>query len=439
MAPRMEKVPATDRPPARTDVVVIGGGIAGVSTAWHLAQRGIAVTLCEKGEIGAEQSGRNWGWTRVMGRDPREIPLAMESLRQWRRMDGMIGGETGFSQSGTLWLCETQAQIDTYEAWLEKARPFQLDSRLLTSEQIAETLPGLTRRYKAALHTPSDGRAEPTKAAPAIALAARAAGATILTQCAVRGVETTGGAISGVVTEHGRIACGAAVLAGGVWSRLFSGNMDIDLPQLKIMSSVFRTGPVPGGPEISVGVRDFAFRKRTDGGYSIAKRNGSISEITPDSFRLFRAFLPTMKTSYQEFRLHLGRQFLTELRTPRRWALDAKTPFEATRILDPEPNAGMIDHAKRSLIAAFPAFAAMQEVERWAGLIDVTPDAVPVISGVDGVPGFYMATGFSGHGFGIGPGAGRLMAEIVAGETPVVDPEPYRFSRFADGSWRQFV
>ncbi len=439
MAPRMDLIPATDRQPARTDVVVIGGGIAGVSTAWHLAQRGIAVTLCEKGEVGAEQSGRNWGWTRVMGRDPREIPLAMESLRQWRRMDGMIGGETGFSQSGTLWLCETQAQIDTYEAWLDKARPYQLDSRMLTPEQIAEALPGLTRRYKAALYTPSDGRAEPTKAAPAIALAARAAGATVLTQCAVRGVETTGGAISGVVTEHGRIACGAVVLAGGAWSRLFSGNMGIDLPQLKVMSSVFRTGPVPGGPDISVGVRDFAFRKRTDGGYTIAKRNGSISEITPDSFRLFSQFLPTMKTSYQEFRLHLGRQFLTELRTPRRWALDAKTPFEATRILDPEPNGGMIDHAKRSLIAAFPAFAGMQEVERWAGLIDVTPDAVPVISGVDGVPGFYMATGFSGHGFGIGPGAGRLMADIVTGSAPVVDPEPYRLSRFTDGSWRQFV
>jgi glycine/D-amino acid oxidase-like deaminating enzyme len=439
MAPRMDKVPATDRMPTSTDVVVIGGGIAGAATAWHLAQKGIAVTLCEKGEIGAEQSGRNWGWTRVMGRDPREIPLAMESLRQWRRMDGLVGAETGFSQSGTLWLCETQDQIATYEAWLDKARPYQLDSRLLTMPEIAAALPGIAKSYKAALYTPSDGRAEPTKAAPAIALAARAAGATILTQCAVRGVETTGGAVSGVVTEHGRIACTAVVLAGGAWSRLFSGNMGIELPQLKVMSSVFRTGPVPGGPDISVGVRDFAFRKRLDGGYTIAKRNGSISEITPDSFRLFREFLPTLKTSYQEFRLHLGRQFLTELRTPRSWSLDAVTPFEQTRILDPEPNHRMIEGAKRALIAAFPAFAGMQEIERWGGLIDVTPDAVPVISNLPSLPGFHMATGFSGHGFGIGPGAGRLMADIVAGDTPIVDPEPYRLSRFSDGTWRQFV
>jgi glycine/D-amino acid oxidase-like deaminating enzyme len=276
-------------------------------------------------------------------------------------------------------------------------------------------------------------------------MAARAAGATVLTSCAVRGVETTAGVVSGVVTEHGRIACSSVVLAGGVWSRLFTGNLaaqagiGIDLPQLKIMSSVFRTGPVPGGPEISVGVRDFAFRKRTDGGYTIAKRNGSISEITPDSFRLFSQFLPTMKTSYQEFRLHLGRQFIEEWRTPRRWSLDTPSPFEAVRVLDPTPSNGMIEHAKRSLIAAFPAFAAMQEVERWAGLIDVTPDVVPVISGVSGLPGFFMATGFSGHGFGIGPGAGRLMADIVAGDAPVVDPTPYAFSRFADGSWRQFI
>jgi glycine/D-amino acid oxidase-like deaminating enzyme len=76
----------------------------------------------------------------------------------------------------------------------------------------------------------------------------------------------------------------------------------------------------------------------------------------------------------------------------------------------------------------------MTIAETWGGVIDVTPDGVPVISGVDSLPGFYIATGFTGHGFGIGPGAGRLMAELVAGETPVVDPTPFRYSRFTDGS-----
>jgi glycine/D-amino acid oxidase-like deaminating enzyme len=79
----------------------------------------------------------------------------------------------------------------------------------------------------------------------------------------------------------------------------------------------------------------------------------------------------------------------------------------------------------------------MKVAERWGGLIDATPDAVPVISPVDALPGFYLATGFSGHGFGIGPGAGKLMADIVAGDTPAVDASVYCFSRFADGSWRK--
>ena len=86
------------------------------------------------------------------------------------------------------------------------------------------------------------------------------------------------------------------------------------------------------------------------------------------------------------------------------------------------------------MTAAFPAFRDMKVAESWGGVIDVTPDAVPVISAVDTLPGFFIATGFTGHGFGIGPGAGRLMAELVTGETPVVDPTPFRYSRFTDGS-----
>jgi glycine/D-amino acid oxidase-like deaminating enzyme len=84
--------------------------------------------------------------------------------------------------------------------------------------------------------------------------------------------------------------------------------------------------------------------------------------------------------------------------------------------------------------AAFPALQGATIAQYWAGLIDVTPDAVPVISPVETVPGFFIATGFSGHGFGIGPGAGHLIADLVSGDGPVVDPSPFRLSRFSDGS-----
>jgi glycine/D-amino acid oxidase-like deaminating enzyme len=123
--------------------------------------------------------------------------------------------------------------------------------------------------------------------------------------------------------------------------------------------------------------------------------------------------------------------FWQELRTPRHWSLDAPTPFEAIRVLDPKPSRRGLDRASANLIAAFPGFAGMRIAESWAGLIDVTPDGVPVISPVTALPGFHLASGFSGHGFGIGPGAGRLMADIVTGATPIVDPHPFRLERLA--------
>jgi glycine/D-amino acid oxidase-like deaminating enzyme len=436
MSPPVDRVASDATLPARTGVVIIGGGIIGTSAALFLAEKGHAVVLCEKGQIGAEQSSRNWGWCRTMGRDADEIPLAIESLRLWRGMNQRTGRETGFRQPGIAYLCETEKEVAKHEAWLEEARLYQLDAQLVRGADVDTIIPGASGRFIAALHTPTDGRAEPAHAAPAIAEAARAAGATVLTECAVRGVETTGGRVSGVVTEKGPIACDSVVLAGGAWSRLFCGNVPsgdngIDLPQLNVRATAFRTAPLNGGPEISASGSVFAFRKRLDGGYTIARRNANIAEITPDSFRLLRQYLPTLRENYGEIRMRFGRAFFEALRVPRRWALDEATPFEAVRVLDPAPREAPLAEARRVLSRVFPVFAGMQVAGSWGGMIDVTPDAVPVIDRVEALPGFFLATGFSGHGFGIGPGAGRLIAELVTGDTPVVDPAPFRFSRFA--------
>jgi glycine/D-amino acid oxidase-like deaminating enzyme len=429
MSPPVEPVASDPTLPRQTDVVIIGGGIIGVTTALFLAEKGIAVALCEKGRIAGEQSSRNWGWCRTMGRDPAEIPLAMESLRLWRDMNRRTSRETGFRQSGIMYLLQNESEIAAQTAWSDQARQYQVDAHLLRGSALDRAMPGATNAFIAGLHTPTDGKAEPALAAPAIAEAARDHGAEIFTNTAVRGIDLAAGRVSGVVTERGRIACQSVVLAGGAWSRLFAGNAGLDLPQVKVLGSVFRTRPL-NGPDISAAGSVFAFRKRLDGGYSIARRNANTAEITPDHFRLLTDFLPRLIHSRNEIRLRIGGRFWEELRTARHWTLDQPTPFEAVRILDPKPKQNILAEARTVLSKAFPAFAGMQVVESWAGLMDVTPDAVPVIDQVSHMPGFFIATGFSGHGFGIGPGAGRLMADLVAGDRPVVDPTPFRLARF---------
>jgi glycine/D-amino acid oxidase-like deaminating enzyme len=434
MAPRVDPVASDEKLPAQADVVIIGGGIIGTSAALFLAQKGVSVALCEKGHIAGEQSSRNWGWCRKMARDPREIPLVIESLRLWERMNETVEAETGFRTCGIMYLGETEADLARLEAWLDHAREYQLDTHIVRGAEVAERLTGMTKKWAGALYTPSDGKGEPQLAAPAIAEAAHRHGAAILTHCAVRGIETSGGRVSSVVTEMGRIACQSAVLAGGAWSRLFCGNLGVELPQLKVLGSVMRTEKLDGGPEISASGGLFGYRKRMDGGYTVATLGVRTIDLVPDNFRLMMDYMPAVRLHWNKLRFRLGSRFMEEWRTKRRWNLDEATPFEAVRTLDPAGDPFVLERARNSIAESFPAFRNVKIAESWGGMIDVMPDAIPVISAVDKVPGFYVATGFSGHGFGIGPGAGRLVADMVAGGPTIVDPTPFRLSRFTDGS-----
>lgn len=421
--------------PAAVDVVVIGGGIIGTSTALELVERGLKVALCEKGGIGHEQSSRNWGWVRITRRDPREVPLMAEALRIWDGMAERTGRDLGYKKAGIMFACATDEEYAQHESWLKNLEEYQFGSRMVSGPELAELAPGMGDiNIKGALYTPVDGRAEPQKAAPAIAEAARDRGAHILTECAVRGIETSGGKVSGVVTERGNIACSQVVLAGGAWSSLFVRNFGVRLPQLKVKNSVIRTKPLEGGPETAVWTDGFSIRKRQDGGYTIADGFRNIADIVPDSFRYMKDFMPALGSQWGSLMLRLGGRFFDESRIPNKWAMDEASPFEYCRVLDPKPSFKLQDQALANLRRAFPVFNKAEIAQRWAGAIDVTPDAVPVISEVDSTPGFFIATGFSGHGFGIGPAAGKLAADLVTGKTPIVDPTPFRFSRFSDGS-----
>ncbi len=434
MSPPVDRIDGDERPPAQADVVVIGGGIIGVAAAYALACKGHSVALLEKGHVGCEQSSRNWGWCRQQGRDRHEIPLARESLRMWGDLGEEIGADLGFRREGVMWVTRDPKELAGWERWADGAREMQVHSTVLSAAEVKARLPDSRAGWIGGLETPSDGRAEPSMAAPALAAAARRLGVTLLQGCAARGLETEGGAVSAVVTEKGRIRTSAVLLAGGAWSTLFCRRHGIVLPQANVVGTAFRTTPGPEVTRGALGTPSHCMRRREDGGYTVAFRGRGVVDLSPDGLRFARRFWPTYRQRRAGLRFRLGRSFFDALLTGARWSMDAPSPFERTRVLDPDPDMGFVAEALASLRDDLPSLAGLECAQAWGGTIDSTPDAVPVISAVDGHPGFFLATGFSGHGFGIGPAAGRLAADLVAGDAPVVDPHPYRYARLVDGT-----
>jgi len=409
---------------------VIGGGIVGLTAALTLAERGIPVTVLEKGRLAGEQSSRNLGWIRKMGRGAPDVPLAVAADRLWAEMPQRIDADVGYRQAGIMYVARAEAEMAAHESWLASVRDLSLDSRLLTASEIDSLVPGGSVRWAGGIYTASDGRAEPTLASSAIAKAAMAKGAVIVEKCAARTLSMSAGKVTGVVTERGEIRCDQVLLAAGLWSRRFLGNHGVSLLTLPLVASVLRTAPMEGPTNIAVGASDFSFRKRRDGGYTVTQRGALFAPLMLDHLLLGLHYLPTLRAQWKNLRISFGRDFLADLMRGRRWSADTKSPFERVRTMDPPVNPGLIAEAIDNLTEAWPIFKNVAIDETWAGMIDVTPDSLPVIGPVASLPGLILASGFSGHGFGTSPAAGQLAADLLTGAAPIVDPAPYRLERF---------
>lgn len=427
----------SDPLPDAVDVVVIGGGIAGMATAYFLAKAGRSVMLCEKGRVAGEQSSRNWGWIRQQGRDYAELPIVMESRRIWQGLAAETGeADLAFTECGCLYLADNQASLAKCEAWIEVARQHQLSTRLLTPAEIAELFPNVAGSFLGGMFTESDGRGEPFVAVPALARAAARAGVGIRENCAVRTLETAGGQITGVVTEAGSIRCNQVVLAAGAWSTHFARNAGVSLPQLAVRSTVARTNPAPDilGPALSS--PGFTARRRRDGGYTVTTGDLAEHYLSPASFRFAAKFRHLLKVSAKDVRLHVAapKGYPGSWGMRQRWSGDEESPFEKMRVLNPAPSQEVVGKIKERMPKRLPGLKDVGLAEAWAGMIDVTPDAVPIIDESHTQPGLYILTGLSGHGFGIGPGAGRVMADLILGRAAGHDLKRFRSGRFFDGS-----
>ncbi|WP_312060006.1 NAD(P)/FAD-dependent oxidoreductase [Pantoea septica] len=426
----------TDSPafPDQVDVVVIGGGIIGTSVAYELAKQGVAVALFEKGAIGGEQSGRNWGWVRQQNRDLYELPLAMRSLQRWEELGGEIGLDLGFRRSGILYGSQNEADVARWEKWGKQAQQIGFVSHLLSPKEAHERL-GDQARWVGGIWSPTDGRAEPSLAAPAIAVGAQKLGASVHQRCAVRGLDISAGRVSGVWTERGRVRASQVICCGGAWSSRFCKQYGIDLPSANILGTAFKTTAAPEVIQGCLSMPDLCIRRRLDGSYTVAIPGRGQLDLAPQNIRYATKFYPMYRSKIaKKLKLRLNGSFFNGPEAAGRWSNDAVSPFEKIRVLDPEPDRQILNEALGILVRAFPALEGIKIDHAWGGWIDTTPDLVPVIDEMPRVPGLFIASGFSGHGFGIGPGAGLLCAQLMTNRPLFTDIAPYRLTRFDKGN-----
>lgn len=426
----------TDSPtfPEQVDVVVIGGGIIGTSVAYELAKQGVAVALFEKGVIGGEQSGRNWGWVRQQNRDLYELPLAMCSLQRWEELGGEIGLDLGFRRSGILYGTQNEADVARWEKWGKQAKQLGFVSHLLSPKEAHERL-GDQARWVGGIWSPTDGRAEPSLAAPAIAVGAQKLGASVHQRCAVRGLDISAGRVSGVWTERGRVRASQVICCGGAWSSRFCKQYGIDLPSANILGTAFKTTAAPEVIQGCLSMPELCIRRRLDGSYTVAIPGRGQLDLAPQNIRYATKFYPMYRSKIaKKLKLRLNGSFFNGPEAAGRWSNDGVSPFEKIRVLDPAPDRQILNEALGSLVKAFPALEGIKIDHGWGGWIDTTPDLVPVIDEMPHVPGLFIASGFSGHGFGIGPGAGLLCAQLMTNRQLFTDIAPYRLTRFDKGN-----
>jgi glycine/D-amino acid oxidase-like deaminating enzyme len=376
--------------------------------------------------VASEQSGRNWGFIRQQGRAPEELPLMIRANAIWSRLEDELGADIEWIQGGNLRLAEDEPTASRYRAWATIGAEHGLGTRVLGMSEIADLLPGVNHRWAAGIFTPSDGHANPVKATTAFADAAKRGGAVFIEGCTVRDLIKTGDRVSGVNTDHGEVQAPVVVLAAGAWSSRLAARVGVKVPQRIVRSTVALTEPVRPVTRAGVWSKMLAFRQTVRGEFLIAAGGTGDVDLRWESFRNLQLFLPTFLKNREYLRINPNLGALVS--SLRRDGKDAFTEPE------PQPNRRDVSSSLKTLGDYFPGLGPFRLSRSWAGNIDGTPDALPVVDALARPSGLVIATGTSGHGFGIGPAIGEAVADLVTSGTSDFDLRPMRLGRFTDGS-----
>ena len=366
------------------DVVVIGSGIIGSSTAYYLSRAGADVILFDRAgpNAGGTASQACAGGVRQQGRTPPEIPLAIYAIGLWTGLEAELGADLHYRQDGMTVLTDSEHLIPVLEKRVAVERSLGLDVRLISREELHEQIPDLAPRMIAGSYCPTDGHADPMRSIDAFIRAARRLGTVFKWHCPVERIICEKAKVVAVQTAAGQINCRHAVLAAGYWSRALAATAGLDLPftpcTLQMMVTARRSHKL--NQVLGWLGRGISLKQVPSGGFVIG--GGWPGYGDPETYRT-----------------HLF---------PGSMAKSAKTTVDL-----------------------YPTLAGLPIVRAWVGIEAFCKDEMQIIGPVSDVNGLVLAAGFSGHGFGIGPGVGSLIAQyLTTGKIPSM-LKPFGFERFS--------
>ena len=365
-------------------VVIVGGGVTGLSAGWWLAREGVDVLVIEKGMIGWEASGRNGG-----GCSHHHSPLFLEEQRLWPQMDELLGYPTEFSGSRVR-LASSEHQMALYGRALTNAKRQGFESEILDTQQIREFVPLAGDNMVGGYFYKFGGHANPHRTLQAYAWAMQDHGGRVMQHCAVTGFRTAGGKVTGVETERGFVPCDHLVIAAGPQTGRLSGMLGQEVPVVSARCEMVVTEPLPLMPYGGVDGNGLYGRQTLRG--NLAYGGG-----------------------------------------PHEWLDIAGNAAPA------KPSTPLMGHIGRRLAELLPKAAHARIIRSWAGVIENTPDGRPVIDRLDSQENVVVAT-LSSVGFGLSPASGHAIRDLVIdGACSFADISSFKLSRFAqlEPDWRE--
>jgi len=414
--------------PDAVDVAVVGAGICGSVCAASVAARGASVLVIEKeGMAAGEQSGRAQGAIRVQGRDPTEIPLALEALSRWH--DVAAEGDFELTFNGNMYLCSGVSEVDAVKELIEQSHASGLRNvRFLTPAEARHIIPAATGAFLAAMWSADDGQCQPAKATQFFEARARGRGARFAYDTLATKILERDGAVAGVATSRGRIAARAVVIAGGIWTSLLAATVGVDVPIMPVALSECETEAV--APLIPATLRAFRFgaRQRANGKVVVSAGMNAVVDhyLSFASLRHLRVWAPRLLHHRSAVRLRCDWRALVDEAVHRSLVSPKLIGINRHR----EANRGLMHRSLDALGAIVPPLRRARIERYWAGVIDLSPDGLPIIDGDAGPAGMVLVTGLSGHGLALAPVIGDIAADLALIHATSRPIAPFSLRRF---------